>query len=1021
MGTVTKRLLATVVAASTILGMSSLPALAAEDNPTSSSDTVNISDVNATAETRALFAKLRDSKAGDLRFGQQHATDEHISSTASEGDVYEMTGKYPAVFGWDAGLALRGAEKPGSGSDKQANAKVLAQNIVDADAKGAIVTLSAHWYNPGTGGDFNDTTAVASELLPGGKYSGTFNEELDAIAATAQQAKRSDGTLIPIIFRPLHENNGSWFWWGATHASASEYKELYRYIVDYLRDVKGVHNLLYAYSPGGTFNGKADGYLETYPGDQWVDVLGYDEYDTDNSADDSNAWINTVVKDLKMIGNEATNRGKIVAFTEFGRSGDRKFTESGTDNKDTKFFAELADALAKEVPNTAYMMTWANFGGSGSGFQSYTPWKGTDGEKDFQDFANSNANLMASADNVDYSNAPTAAAQTGSARIVTPVNGNRVTDTKLTIRVKTEGVRYSQLDTASAVVTTDRGQSVKLTYSCNGYFTGTLDLDEAGIKLDQSKLTLTAQVKTKDGKTLAAAEDDGSVTVRLGAKPEAVVGDVETFDTYDSDAELQSVYSPNHTEKSNLTLTDSLEGSKAGNFHYVFANDSDYNGFQRSYTPKQDWSGFSKLTMKLKADGSDHKFVVQINAGGVTFEAYPKIDTTDTHEVTLNFGDADGNGGDFAPASWDTSHAGTKLSQELLSKVGSFALYINSNGGDRPTSGDLVIDSIRLDGERDAYAPQETPSTPSDAEPQSVDDFSGYADDQELRSAWGNRNHTEVLSLTDGPTDGSKALRFTYDFANGSWYDVAQYLGGKNWSGEGTLKLQVHGDGSNNAIGLQIGTMEGKYFHYDIKLDFEGWKQIEIPLVGNGSLTQTWPDDADKGNSMTDDDLTSIKELVFASNKWNDESTGIDFAIADIQVVPSDGPSTDTEATKDATDGDTKQDEAGDDVKDTSADIANQDPATCPIADDPSDTADTGNTGNDGNDGSGNGTSTDPSAQSGKKKSDAAKSAAKKTASENLSSTGSGIVYVVAAMAVLLLGGCAAFIVLKRKGEAGQR
>ena len=36
--------------------------------------------------------------------------------------------------------------------------------------------------------------------------------ELDAIAATAQQAKRSDGTLIPIIFRPLHENNGSWFW-----------------------------------------------------------------------------------------------------------------------------------------------------------------------------------------------------------------------------------------------------------------------------------------------------------------------------------------------------------------------------------------------------------------------------------------------------------------------------------------------------------------------------------------------------------------------------------------------------------------------------------------------------------------------------------------------------------------------------------------------------------------------------------------------------------------------------------------
>ena len=265
MKTTVTKLLATVAAALTIFGMSTLPAFAAEGKSASNGNSVNISDVNATAETRALFDKLKNSGKGDLRFGQQHATDENISSSASQGDVYEMTGKYPAVFGWDAGLALRGAEKPGSGADKNANAKALAQNITDADSKGAIVTLSAHWCNPGTGKDFNDTTAVASELLPGGKYSGTFNKELDAIAATAQQAKRSDGTLIPIIFRPLHENNGSWFWWGATHASASEYKELYRYIVDYLRDVKDVHNLLYAYSPGGVFNGDSTDYLATYP------------------------------------------------------------------------------------------------------------------------------------------------------------------------------------------------------------------------------------------------------------------------------------------------------------------------------------------------------------------------------------------------------------------------------------------------------------------------------------------------------------------------------------------------------------------------------------------------------------------------------------------------------------------------------------------------------------------------------------------------------------------------------------
>ena len=89
---------------------------------------------------------------------------------------------------------------------------------------------------------------------------------------------------------------------------------------------------------------------------------------------------------------------------------------------------------------------------------------------------------------------------------------------------------------------------------------------------------------------------------------------------------MQTVYSPNHSTKANLTLTDSPkdDGTKAGNLHYDFVSYPDYNGFQRSYTPKQDWSGFSKLNMYLKADGSDHKFVVQINAGGVTFEAIRK-------------------------------------------------------------------------------------------------------------------------------------------------------------------------------------------------------------------------------------------------------------------------------------------------------------------------------------------------------------------------------------------------------------
>ena len=685
MKTTVTKLLATVASASTIFGMSTLPAFAAEGKSASNGNSVNISDVNATAETRALFDKLKNSGKGDLRFGQQHATDENISSSASQGDVYETTGKYPAVFGWDAGLALRGAEKPGSGADKNANAKALAQNITDADSKGAIVT-------------------------------------------------------------------------------------------------------------------------------------------------------------------------------------------------------------------------------------------------------------------------------------------------------------------------TDRGQNVKLKYSCNGYFTGILDLNAAGINLDQSKLTLTPQVKTKDGKTLAAADGNGSVTVKLGAKPEQTVDNVEDFDSYDNEAELQSVYSPNHSTKSNLTLVDSPEdnGTKAGNIRYDFVSYPEYNGFQRSYTPKQDWSGFSKLNMFLKADGSDHKFVVQVNAGGVTFEAYPKIDGTDGHVVSLNFGDADGNGGDFAPASWDTAHAGMKLSQKLLSKVGSFALYINDNGGNRPKSGDLTLDSIKLDGKRDAYAPNTNPTPGNTAKAQSVDDFSGYSDDAAAQSAWGNRGHTEVLSLDEGPTDGSKALRFKYDFSNGGWYDVAKYLDGANWSGESVLAFQVKGDGSDNAIGLQIGTSDGKYFLASVKLDFTGWKQIEIPLVDNANLTQSWPEDANKDNPMTEDDLASIKELVFASQQWNSESDGLDFSIADIKVEPAENTSNE-QTPKDESKTEVKADKEQEQSEDTSADVTAQDPATCPISDEDS----KGSTGNTT-------VTVKPTPD--------AKEPADNTGKDGLSRTGSNIISAIAAVAVLLLGGCAVLIARKRKG-----
>lgn len=131
---IAKKLIALCAASATLFGSAALVNSAMADE---SANTINISDTKATDETRALFANLRDTKAGDVRFGQQHATDEAISETATQGDVYEMTGKYPAVFGWDVGLALEGNEKPGSGNDVGKNIENMAGAIKDADAKGS--------------------------------------------------------------------------------------------------------------------------------------------------------------------------------------------------------------------------------------------------------------------------------------------------------------------------------------------------------------------------------------------------------------------------------------------------------------------------------------------------------------------------------------------------------------------------------------------------------------------------------------------------------------------------------------------------------------------------------------------------------------------------------------------------------------------------------------------------------------------------------------------------------------------
>lgn len=325
-------------------------------------------DPNAAESTKALLRLLYDmSKRNGMMFGQQNAGHIGISINRFDGtdsDVKRISGRHPAVVGIDT-LSFTGYE--GTFSQAVAVTKQLHREKV-------IVTLSMHapdfalcdgkfsGYSPN-----RTEPEVVKEIMPGGRYHADFLRYLDIIAEYARAVTADSGELIPVIFRPFHENNGSWFWWGADHCTAYEYKELFRYTILYLQKEKGIHNFLYAYSPNGPFADEAE-YLSRYPGDDFIDIIGFDMYHDRPSASDK--WMETLTGTCRQVCAIARDRHKVAAVTEAGlrmldTASDGKEYEglSPGNNPRPDWFRECLDAITGDplASGIAYFLTWSNF------------------------------------------------------------------------------------------------------------------------------------------------------------------------------------------------------------------------------------------------------------------------------------------------------------------------------------------------------------------------------------------------------------------------------------------------------------------------------------------------------------------------------------------------------------------------------------------------------------------------------------------------------------------------------------
>lgn len=341
-----------------------------------------LTDPAPTSKTRALWENLIDLQDRGTMFGAQIPTEYGLSGgtrweddgTASNSDTKILTGSHPAVCGWDITYLEVDAEVNIDGEPFE----TIRKHIIAAYNRGAVNTISWHCTNPKTMGNAWDGTRAVYTIIPGGEKHEMFKSWLDKVAAFFSTLKTPEGDLIPLIFRPWHEHTGSGFWWGKGNASMEEFVALWRFTVEYLRDTKGLHNLIWAYSPDMVHISSRDTYMEYWPGDGYVDILGLDAYDR-AGGDYGHKCLQ-----LSRLGNViAREKAKIFAITETGLENNSP-EESKYYNKN--WWTQM---LYKVVSGEriSFALVWRNGGFPSEGSHYFNAWQGCYSEADFLKFA----------------------------------------------------------------------------------------------------------------------------------------------------------------------------------------------------------------------------------------------------------------------------------------------------------------------------------------------------------------------------------------------------------------------------------------------------------------------------------------------------------------------------------------------------------------------------------------------------------------------------------------------------------
>ncbi len=334
-------------------------------------------DQYATEKTELFYHNLCKSANEGIMFGHQDDLSYGIDWWAGKGnsDVKKVVDDYPAIFGWDLG-GIHGERNLDSVSYND-----MRSWIIDVYSMGGINTVSWHTYHPLNVISSWETEGEVYDILPGGKAHEAYKNQLNQVASFFESCK-SGNTYVPIIFRPFHEHNGDWFWWGKGNCTEKEYIALWRFTIDYLKNEKKLHHLIYAFSPDRSrldLDKGIETYLYGYPGDDYVDIIGLDNYwDLGHGANTMSReqQKKDFKKSIELIDLIAKQKNKISALTETGN--DRQsITEWYTNSL-------LEPIKNNEFSTLSYLLVWRNADMD----HFYVPYVGHKNQYDFKEFYN---------------------------------------------------------------------------------------------------------------------------------------------------------------------------------------------------------------------------------------------------------------------------------------------------------------------------------------------------------------------------------------------------------------------------------------------------------------------------------------------------------------------------------------------------------------------------------------------------------------------------------------------------------